>query len=144
MARASTLDGVSLERLSYGLQAGYVHNWLVAGPHATTMASQEELQNIPGQFAGECRIYPAPSEGAPFELDGTKLRWEYVRCQDDHFINLTAFHDTCHYLRAWAYARLASPAAAQLRLTLTTNGAANVWLNGRNVHRHEALVDRGH
>src|SRR5207302_3630954 len=52
-------------------------------------------------------------------------------------------HDTCHYLRAWAYARLASPAAAHCRLTLTTNGAANVWLNGRNVHSHEGLVDRG-
>src|SRR5207249_5770997 len=73
---------------------------------------------------------------------GMKLRWEYVRCQDDHFVDLTSFHDTCHYLRAWAYARLASPAAAHLRLTLTTNGAAKVWLNGRNVHSHEALVDR--
>jgi len=142
MARASTLGGVSFDSLSYGLQAGYVHNWLVAGPNAAPVASQDELQIVRSQCARERGMHPAPSEGARFEFDGTKLRWEYVRCQDDHFIDLTAFHDTCHYLRAWVYARLVSPAAAQLRLTLTTNGTAKVWLNGRKVHNHEALVDR--
>ena len=114
MARASTLGGVSLDYLSYDLQAGYVQNWLVAGPYATPVANQDELRSIRARIGGERGIHAAPSEGAPFELDDTQLRWVYVRCQDDHFIDLTAFHDTWHYRCAWAYARLVSPAAAKV------------------------------
>ena len=66
-----------------------------------------------------------------------EAQWEYVRCKDDHFVDLSLFHHICHYLRAWAYTEIVSPAEQSVTCILTTNGPADVWLNGAHVHRQE-------
>ncbi len=52
-------------------------------------------------------------------------------------MDCTAFYHISHYLRSWAYSCVVSPAAQSVRCILTTNGPADVWLNGRHVHRQE-------
>ena len=128
----------------YKLQDGYVHNWLVAGPLAVEV---EELERFKGDdfklqiahhhYDEASGIVETPVEHAKFEVDGQQLTWEWYRCRGDHFVERTAFYHTCHYLRSWAYTCLRLPSARQLGMTLTTNGPADVWLNGQHVHRQE-------
>jgi hypothetical protein len=136
---------MSVYYAAYHLQNGYVHNWIVAGPQAIPVADLERFTGEDFKFqiarhhhAEASGISEPPAELARFTLgDGTELAWRYVRCRDDHFVDLTAFYHTCHYLRAWAYTHVASPVAQEATLVLTTNGPADVWLNGQHVHRQE-------
>ena len=63
----------------------------------------------------------------------TPLTWRYARCRDDHFVDLSAFYHTCHYLRAWAYAEVSCAEPQELTCILTTNGPADVWLNRQHI-----------
>lgn len=133
-----------VSHLEYQLQQGYIANWLVAGPLARPVANLE-------RFEGEefrlkiARHYYEPGSGiaAPpveresFAVGDTTLTWRYVRCDEDHFVDLTAFYHTCHYLQAWAYAQLECPETRETTFVLTTNGPADLWLNGEHVHRQE-------
>lgn len=145
----------------YELQDGYIHNWLVAGPQAippdlerfsgkvsTPRACDEDwkLQIARHYYEFEPGVTGAPVQDEEVDLkdrpDGTggqvaPLKWRYRRCDDDHFVDCTAFYHICHYLRAWAYSRVVSPTAGQVTCVLTTNGPADVWLNGRHIHRQE-------
>ncbi len=129
----------------YDLENGYIHNWIVAGPQVIPVTDLEHftgedhrLQIARRYYTGDSGVTETPAELGRLALnDGTELAWRYVRCRDDHFVDLTAFYHTCHYLRAWAYARVASPAAQEVTLVLTTNGPADIWLNGQHVHRQE-------
>jgi hypothetical protein len=142
--------GMNIGHLTYPLCDGYIHNWLVAGPQAIYVPDldrfsgpdfklriaqryYDEASGIPmGTFRSE-----TPAECAKLTVGEFTGEWVYYRCRDDHFVDVTAFHHTCHYLRAWAYAELVSPAALETQFTLTTNGPADVWINGQHVHRHE-------
>ena len=84
-----------------------------------------------------CARSERPRRARHVYLGETTLTWRYVRCLDDHFVDLTAFYHTCHYLRSWAYAQVIVPAVQQVTLILTTNGPADLWLNGRHIHRQE-------
>lgn len=135
----------------YELENGYIHNWLVAGPQ--TIAP--DLERYQGQdwklrvardyYAAESGVTQAPvqdesfgcAQDEPFPVEGAKLAWRYVRCDDDHFVDCTAFYHICHYLRSWAYSRVVSSGTAEVTCILTTNGPADVWLNGEHVHRQE-------
>jgi len=135
---------MSVHYAAYDLQNGYVHNWIVAGPLATPVLDLDrfEGEDYKSQIARhfyeeESGISEPPAELARVTLDGTELAWRYIRCRDDHLVDLTAFYHTCHYLRAWAYTRVASPTPQEVTLVLTTNGPADVWLNGQHVHRQE-------
>jgi len=135
---------MSVHYAAYDLQNGYVHNWIVAGPLATPVLDLDRFEGedykaqIARHFYEEkSGISEPPAELAKFTLDGTELRWRYVRCRDDHLVDVTAFYHTCHYLRTWAYTRVASPVPQEVTLVLTTNGPADVWLNGQHVHRQE-------
>ncbi len=152
----------------YELINGYIHNWIVAGPQAIPVLDMERFQGedwklqiarhytptltLPRSHStrtGEgdvgSGVTPTPVETETFHVGDAQLTWNYFRCDDDHFVDCTAFYHTCHYLRAWAYSRVVSPAsgaepveAAQaVTCILTTNGPADVWLNGQHVHRHE-------
>ena len=130
--------------LSYQLQGGYIHNWLVAGPQALAVTDLErfdgedfKLQIARHYYEPESGIAQPPVEYDTFAIGDATLTWRYVRCLDDHFVDLTAFYHTCHYLRAWAYAQLVCLAPQAVTCTLTTNGPADVWLNGQHVHRQE-------
>ena len=136
--------GQSVSYLEYQLQNGYIDNWLVAGPQAIPVADLErfEGEDFKLQIA---RAYGELDPGRAgvavardsFTIGGDSLTWRYVRCRDDHFVDLTAFYHTCHYLRAWAYAEVDCPAAQAATCILTTNGPADVWLNGEHIHRQE-------
>ena len=69
------------------------------------------------------------------DLDETM--WRVVRCLDDHFVDLSTFHHTPHYLQAWAYCVLDSPNACEVTLALTTNGPADIWLSREHCRRVE-------
>jgi hypothetical protein len=115
-------------RLEYSLASGYIHNWLVAGPQATPVG---DLADFGPEFA------ETPIERGTFELGGDQLSWKYYACLDDHLVDLSTFYHTCHYLRAWAHCQVASPGDQQVGFVLTTNGPADVWINGEHVHRQE-------
>lgn len=130
--------------LEYRLNNGYVDNWLVAGPRAVAVGDLE-------RYGGDnwklrvARNYAEPGTGLEadpverdtFALGGEQLVWRYVRCLDDHLVDLSAFYHTCHYLRAWAYAELDYAETRAVSMVVTTNGPADIWLNGRHIHRHE-------
>ncbi|MFN2285870.1 MAG: hypothetical protein ACK2UQ_15750, partial [Anaerolineae bacterium] len=133
----------------YDLQDGYIHNWLVLGPQAIPVADLEQfpgpdykLQIAQHYYTAEHGITEQPVEPGPLtdgvvELEGFKDQWRYVRCLDDHFVDLTVFHHLTTYLRAWAYAEVESQAARDVTFVLTTNGPADVWLNDQHFHRQE-------
>jgi hypothetical protein len=52
-------------------------------------------------------------------------------------VDLSLFRHTWTYLRAWAYTRISMFDAADVTFELTTNGPADVWINGAHVHRQE-------
>jgi hypothetical protein len=133
-----------LFHVSYNLQNGYIHNWLVAGPQVIPVPDLERYQEddvrsriARDHFDEKSQVTERPVQDTTLNLAGEELTWRYVRCADDHFVDLTAFYHTPHYLRAWAYARVVSPASQDVTFVLTTNGPADVWLGARHVHRHE-------
>jgi hypothetical protein len=135
--------------LSYPLHNGYIHNWLVAGPQAIPVHDLDRFQGeaFKAQIAHHYHragsgIEAPPVDRATFTAGDTELRWEYVACLDDHFVDLSCFHHTCHYLRAWAYAEIVSPAAQEVTFRLTSNGPAGLWLNGQQIHRQEQFHDQ--
>jgi hypothetical protein len=135
---------MSIASLEYQLQNGYIDNWLVAGPQATFVPHLDlfdgpdfKLQIARHYHQPDSGIAQPPAERDTFTLVDSSLTWRYIRCRDDHFVDLTAFYHTCHYLRAWAYAEVAWPAAQNVTLVLTSNGPADLWLNGQHIHRQE-------
>lgn len=132
--------------LEYTLQAGFIHNWLVVGPVATPVdpdlgggldESTRKVTVVRAFEAQEPGIAGEPVDRGTATVDDRELTWSYRRCLDDHFVDLSTFYHTWHYLRAWAYTRLRLPDAAEVVFGLTTNGPADVWINGTHVHRHE-------
>lgn len=132
--------------LEYTLQDGYVHNWLVAGPVETPAEveagdalsePERKLRIVQEKHSRTPDIEGEPVEWQPAQVDGEEVRWTYFRCQDDHFVDLSLFRHRWTYLRAWAYTELSLFDAADVTLELTTNGPADVWINGEHVHRHE-------
>jgi hypothetical protein len=94
-----------LFHVSYNLQNGYIHNWLVAGPQVIPVPDLERFQedDIRLQIARhyydeESGIAERPVQDATLNLADDELTWRYVRCADDHFVDLTAFYHTPHYL----------------------------------------------
>ena len=135
--------------LEYTLDNGYIHNWLVAGPQATPVDDLERfgrddraLEIARHYYKRMSDILQPPVEWGSFQVGGTELTWQYHRCLDDHYVDLSAAYPGTQYVRAWAYAQVASPSDQETLLTLTTHGPADVWLNRAHVHRQEHLGDR--
>lgn len=130
--------------LEYQLRNGYIHNWLVAGPAARAVPDLEryegedfKLQIARHNYEHASGVVEAPVERGALAIDETELTWSYVACQDDHFVDRTAFYRTCHYLRSWAYTEILCPEPQEATFVLTTNGPADFWLNGEHIHRQE-------
>ncbi|HQE91572.1 MAG TPA: hypothetical protein PLH19_01495 [Anaerolineae bacterium] len=133
----------------YDLHDGYIHNWLVVGPQAILVedldrftGSDYKLQIARHYYTPEHGITEQPVEPGPLtegvvQMEGFEGHWRYVCCLDDHFVDLTTFQHLTHYLRAWAYTEIESPAARDVTFVLTTHGPADVWLDDEHVHRHE-------
>jgi len=130
--------------LEYQLNKGFIHNWLVAGPHATPVPDLEhfqgqgyKLQIAQHYYRRLSEILEPPVEKGTFQIADQELSWQYHRCLDDHFVDVSVFHHTCHYLRTWAYSQVQAPTAGEVTLVLTTNGPADLWINGQHAHRQE-------
>jgi hypothetical protein len=131
--------------LEYELRDGYVHNWLVAGPlksdvDGPTSPEQSEharkLEIAEARYDADLEVEGTPDYNGAFEIEDQTLTWQYVRCLDDHFVNRSTFSHTWRYLRTWAYTELDCFEGQEVTFVLTTNGPADVWLNGEHVHRH--------
>lgn len=132
--------------LSYPMVGGFVHDWLVAGPLASPVSN---LDNFPGadfkaqiarhRYQTETGIVDAPVELQRFAPFGgeSQLTWKVYRAEDDHFVDRSVFHHTCHHLHTWAWCAVESPHTQSVAAVLTTNGPGDVWLNGAHVHRVE-------
>ncbi len=132
--------------LEYELRDGYIHNWLVAGPQAIAIPDpdrytggepERKLQIAQQYYTPKNLIQQTPIDRASFAIDDITLTWRYVRCLDDHFVDHSTFHHTWHYLRTWAYTQLYVWEDQEVTFIITTNGPADVWVNGEHVHRHE-------
>ncbi|MBN1875491.1 MAG: hypothetical protein JXA33_14775, partial [Anaerolineae bacterium] len=128
--------------LEYELHDGYIHNWLVAGPqaiaipdpdHDTGGEPERKLLIAQHYYTPENLIPQTPVDRESFTIDDATLTWRYVRCLDDHFVDKSTFHHTWHYLRTWAYTQLYVWEDQEVTFILTTNGPADVWLNGEHV-----------
>lgn len=140
---------MTVHYVEYPLERGYIHHWLVAGPQAIPVENLEDyrgpdfkLQIARAEYARpgagvESGISTDPVEPAEVVIGDFKTRWQYYRCLEDHYVDLSAFYHTTHYLRAWAYTQVAVPNEQTVTLVLTTNGPADVWINGRHCHRQE-------
>jgi hypothetical protein len=133
-------------RLEYPLVDGYIHNWLVAGPQAISVPDLDRLTGkdyrlqIARRYQDrDSSITEPPVDRESFSVGNTELTWTYFRCLDDHYVTLTASYDTRYLLRAWAYAQITCPVSQQVAFALTTNGPADLWLNGQHIHRQEHL-----
>jgi hypothetical protein len=134
-----------MEFAEYTLNAGYIDNWLIAGPLAVPVADLSAFAEAGDlKLAIVRHLHPAalefavePAEGASFTVEGQELRWRYYRCREDHLVDLSGFYHTPHYLRAWAYARVRFPQAGEEAFALSSNGPAELWLNGELVQRVE-------
>ncbi|HOU14635.1 MAG TPA: hypothetical protein PKZ84_16130 [Anaerolineae bacterium] len=132
--------------LEYELRDGYIHNWLVAGPQAIAVPDldrytggepERKLQIAQHFYTLENLIHQTPVDRESFTIDDVTLTWRYTRCLDDHFVDKSTFHHTWHYLRTWAYTQLYVWEDQEATFIITTNGPADVWVNGEHVHRHE-------
>ena len=131
-----------------GLQTGFVHDWLVAGPLATAVPDMTGYTgpsrfriDHPGPISGINQLPVECQKFIPYCSDeATELEWRLVRCLEDHFIHLSTWHaptDTpmWTWLQAWAYCVLDSSSTQHLALALTTNGPADVWINNEHTQR---------
>lgn len=135
--------------LKYALSNGYIQNWLVAGPMTIPVpdclpdsAENRELTIVRQYSDPDSGVTEAPVELGPLDpglvsQDDQQITWQYYHCREDHYIDFTAFHPTCVYLRAWAYAKVVASSGQEVSLCLTTNGPADVWLNGQHIQRWE-------
>jgi hypothetical protein len=132
--------------LEYELHNGYIHNWLVAGPQEIAIPDpdrytggepERKLQITQYYYTPENLVQQPPVDRESFTIDDVTLTWRYVRCLDDHFVDKSTFHHTWHYLRTWAYTQLHVWEDQEATFIITTNGPADVWVNGEHVHRHE-------
>lgn len=130
--------------VEYDLRDGFVHQWLYAGPQAISVENLEQFQGADYKlqiaqhyYTPESLIADAPLEMATFSIDGADLRWRPYRALDDHLVDMTAFYHTTHYLRSWGFTGVLATGDQQVDMVLTTNGPADVWINGAHVHRQE-------
>ena len=140
------------------LQTGFVHDWLVAGPLATPLKEIDgytgpdfkeriaaDFKNAAGDIGqaqdpavpGSLEIFASALERHSFIADNDGTKWRVVRCQDDHFVDLSTFQHTPHYLQSWAYCVLEVAGARDVDFALTTNGPADLWVNGEHCQRVE-------
>jgi len=137
----------------YDLQNGFIHNWLVAGPQAIPVdverftGDNTKQQIAQFYYKATSGITKTPVERGPltegtFKVGNYTGTWSYLACREDHLVDQSATYPTCHYLRSWAYTQAISETAQDVLLVLTTHGPADIWLNGKHVHRQEHWRDQ--
>ncbi len=132
--------------LTYPLVDGFIHDWLTAGPLAVPVDDLDQfsgpdykLQIARSRYRPTSEVEQTPLERAAFAPSQaeTPLTWRVYRSADDHFVDFSCFHHTCHHLISWAFCRVDSPHARTVTARLTTNAPADTWVNGEHVQRVE-------
>ncbi len=108
---------MSEKYLEYPLAEGFIHNWLVAGPH------------IFGEGQGVSPMPLHPIERDPLKIDEREYRWKYSRCEEDHLTHLTTYAPIPQFLKAWAYTILKIPEPGKAVLVVETSTPMTIWLN---------------
>ncbi|MGC9393447.1 MAG: hypothetical protein ACP5J4_01180, partial [Anaerolineae bacterium] len=143
--------------ITYELQNGYIHHWLVGGPQTITPDNPDTLFNADAILRLAQRYHtdepgltrqpvePGPLPEADFTVGDYTGRWAYTPCAEDHFVDgdsLLAFTDPDplpHYARAWAYIEIEPAQPGPAKLSLTTYGPADVWVNDTQYHSYTAF-----
>lgn len=137
---------MSSNYLVYPLNNGYIHNWLVAGPQSTPILSPDRTKDdeityklqIAHQFYREgVALSEPPVDQGISEINGEKLTWNYIRCHEDHFVDVSNSYPNWQHLQTWAYTVIKSSYAIPVTMVLTTRGPADIWLNGNHIHHQE-------
>ena len=151
---------MALSFLHYPFRDGYIHNWLVAGPQRVPetrawgcTGDKTHLQAWRAAYMEASGITEMPVERSALsqgtfripvsgsrDYEGT---WAYTRAREDHFVDVSTIAPAGQVLRAWAYAQVELPSAAEITMTLTTYGPADVWVNDAHVCHHEGTGDHG-
>lgn len=108
---------MSQKYLEYALVDGFIHNWLVAGPHS-----------------GDDKLLEFDRSKYPVERDRLQIGdfqyiWKYQRCEEDHRTNFTTIHPLPNTQHGWAYAILQASEEIEASLTVQASGAIRIWLN---------------
>ena len=122
--------------IEYPLDQGYIQNWLAAGPQLTQVEASSAgdwKAKLAQPQAGTALEFPEPPVDRGTSIDS--LNWRYVRCQTDHFVDLSQFVPTPSSLSAWAYTQLETGSATEKTLTLQSYGPAQVWINGEQAYQ---------
>jgi hypothetical protein len=134
--------------LTYPLVDGFIHDWLTAGPLAVPVhdldrftGADYKLHIARSRYRSSSEVVETPLERATFSPSGaeTPLTWRVYRCEDDHFVDFSRFHHTCHHLISWAFCRVDSPKPQTVTARLTVNAPADIWVNEQHIHRTEAF-----
>ncbi len=127
--------------LNFGLEDGFIHHWLVAGPQVIPVASSADRSALAGRHhvshaeIRERPVEPGPLEGSGFTLGDYEGLWLYAACGEDHYVDLSDHHAVPAYLRGWAYVELHAASARDVTLGVTSHGPCDLWLNGVHAHR---------
>jgi hypothetical protein len=112
---------MSQKYLEYSLVEGFIHNWLVAGPHG-----YQEGQGLPTM-----PIHPI--ERDLLQINEKEYRWKYSRCQEDHLTHLATSTQDRQLLKAWAYSLLKIPGQVNVVLVVETSSSVTIWLNDEQI-----------
>jgi hypothetical protein len=119
--------------LAYPLRAGFVANWLVAGPQASpdslTWDDDPGIEGVP--------VERGPLDIGTYQVGEHTGAWAYYACPDDRYVDHSGGYPPDHRLRSWAYAELVVDAATTVTVELSAPGLAGLWLDGALVLRSE-------
>jgi hypothetical protein len=137
---------MSVNCLEYLLNDGFINNWLVAGPKSTPIDGPDRLKDdeasyklkITRQFyCQDITLSESPVDRGTTGINGDQVTWRYIRCHEDHFVDVSDYYQTWQYLRTWAYAQINSPTPTQATFVLWVRGPADIWLNGNHIYLQE-------
>ncbi len=122
---------MSQKYLEYPLVEGFIHHWLVAGPHA-----YEEGQGVVPMPIN-------PVERDELQIDHQEYRWKYSRCEEDHLTHFTTYTPTRRFLKAWAFSILKTPGPGRAVLVIESSSPLIFWLNEEVVYNQAAPNEKG-
>ncbi len=136
--------------LEYKLQDGFINNWVVAGPLtspvqgldlATKSGPADKKEMYRQRYHPELDIEGEIADQYDATIEGKVIPWRYVRCKQDHYVDLSTSLPSWQHLKAWACSTLRIPDSQMVSFVLTTSGPADVWINEQHVLRQEDFYE---
>lgn len=132
---------MAFQSLEYALTPGFLHHWLVAGPFT------KPVTEVAGQ-PGETQMLDLPhpediADRALIQMGEFEGRWRYVRCLEDHRVDVTHHSVMAEEGFLWAYTHLEFLQAGEGALRFYSDVPVTVWWNGQLLGRMDAAAPRG-